>query len=162
MNGIKMSDCRFYVNEEARTVVCVIPPVIKDKSGNRHKISDMVLDFIRENFEFSDIDMYDAIDLWNKHFSDKLTMPYSFTGKAVCAESDEWDEETGKLIAFGRAKDKCYKSFFRRANHFVQAVDKRLGDMIEIFNDFGVKLEDKREALQQEIDERMGIEDTET
>ena len=25
MNGIKMSDCRFYVNEEERTVICVIP-----------------------------------------------------------------------------------------------------------------------------------------
>ena len=149
MNGIKMADCRFYVDEEARTVVCVIP-----------NTKGMLYQFVAMHFRFSNFDFYRALK--SGRFENELYMPNSFVGKAVCAESDEWDEETGKLIAFGRAKDKCYKSFFRRANRFVQAIDKRLGDMIEIFNDFGVKLEDKREALQQEIDERMGIEDTET
>lgn len=155
MNGIKMKDCRFYVDEDARTVVCVIPPVITDKSGERHKTSDMVFDFIRENFQFSDIDMYDAITFWNKNFSEALTMPHSFIGKAVCALEDEWDEETGRMIAFSRAKDKCYRSFFKRANRFVQAVDAHLGDMINLFNDFGLKLESKREKLQEKIDERV-------
>ena len=155
MNGIKMKDCRFYVDETARTVVCVIPPVITNKLGGQHKTSDMVFDFIRENFQFSDIDMYDAITFWNKNFSKALTMPHSFIGKAVCAPEDEWDEELGRMLAFSRAKDKCYKSFFKRANMFVQAVDCRLGNMIEAFNDFGMKLENKRDALQQQIDERM-------
>jgi hypothetical protein len=80
-------------------------------------------------------------------------------GKAVCAPDDEWNEETGKLIAFARAKDKCYKSFFKRANHFVQTIDRRLGDMIEQFNDFGMKLEDKRVGLEQKINEKIGIEE---
>ena len=153
MNGIKMKDCRFYVNEDARTVVCVIPPVIKDKSGDQHTISDMIFEFIRENFQFSDIDMYDAISFWNKHFSNKLTMPHSFVGIAVCSPDDEWNEELGRKIAFAKAKDKCYKSFFKRANLFVQTIDRRLGDMIEKFNDFGLKLENKREVLQAQIDE---------
>ena len=39
MNGVKMSDCRFYVNEEKRTVVCVIP-----------NTQNMVIDFILDNF----------------------------------------------------------------------------------------------------------------
>ena len=60
------------------------------------------------------------------------------------------------MIAFSKAKDKCYKSFFKRANTFVQMVDRRLGDMIDSFNDFGIKLENKREALQSQIDEMMG------
>jgi len=82
-------------------------------------------------------------------------------GKAVCAAEDEWNEETGKLIAFSRAKDKCYKSFFKRANTFVQTVDRRLGDMIEMFNDFGMKLEDKREGMRQRIEGLTGITETE-
>jgi hypothetical protein len=79
-------------------------------------------------------------------------MPVSFMGKAVCAPEDEWNEETGRLIAFSRAKDKCYKSFFKRANLLVQTVDRRLGDMITTFNDFGLKLDSKREALQKVIE----------
>jgi hypothetical protein len=143
MNGIKMSDCRFYVDEAARTVVCVIPNTRK-----------MVMDFIYEHFDWADISMADS--MCNRMFKE-IDMPYSFMGKAVCAPEDEWNEETGRMIAFARAKDKCYKSFFRRANKFVQTVDRRLGDMITTFNDFGVRLEDKREGLQQRIDELTGV-----
>jgi len=144
MNGIKMKDCRFYVDEGARTVVCVIP-----------NTKYMVNNFIEENFQFRDVDFDEAIDFRN--FSKELYMPNSFMGKAVCSVDDEWDENTGRLIAFSRAKDKCYKSFFKRANKFVQTVDRRLGDMIEVFNDFGLKLEDKREGMKQRIDALTGV-----
>ena len=86
-------------------------------------------------------------------------MPSAFMGKAVCAPEDEWNEETGRMIAFSRAKDKCYKSFFKRANTFVQRVDARLGDMVGLFNDLGLKLEDKREALTAQIDKRIKSEE---
>ena len=155
MKGIKMSDCRFYVNEAERTVVCVIPQFIEEKNGRRFT-SDMVLDFIYDNFSFREVDFHYAMD---RDFEDELKMPSTFMGKAVCAPDDEWDEETGKLIAFARAKDKCYKSFFKRANHFVQTIDRRLGDMIEQFNDFGIKLEDKRVGLEQKINEKIGTEE---
>ena len=161
MKGIKMSDCKFYVDEENRTVVCVIPSCTIDADGNKRYLTDMVLDFIREHGMFSDFIMYDAINFWRSTFSKELQMPTSFIGKAVCATEDEWNEEFGKLIAFSRAKNKCYKSFFKRANKFIQALDRRLGDMIEAFNDFGLRLEDKREALEDQINERLGIEDTE-
>lgn len=141
MRGIKMSDCRFYVDEEARTVICVIP-----------NTKNMVNDFIWDHFQWSDVNMSDALDY---HLRRQIKMPKSFMGKAVCAPEDEWNEELGRMLAFSRAKDKCYKSFFKRANMFVQTVDRRLGDMIEAFNDFGMKLENKRDALQQQIDERM-------
>ena len=139
MNGIKMSDCRFYVNEAERVIVCVIPHTRR-----------MVSDFIHQHFSFSDIDFWYALE-----DADKVRMPDSFIGKAVCSPDDEWNEELGKMIAFSKAKDKCYKSFFKRANTFVQMVDRRLSDMIEQFNGFGMKLEDKREALQTQIDEMM-------
>lgn len=156
MNGIKMSECKFYVDEEARTVICVIPNKIYHKDGSITVVSKMVEDFIEENFRFKDLDFDFALNFdWQEK---NLEMPVSFMGKAVCAPEDEWNEETGRMIAFSRAKDKCYKSFFKRANKFVQAVDRRLGDMIERFNDFGLKLEGKRAALQNQIDERTKVE----
>jgi hypothetical protein len=116
----------------------------------------MVIDFILQHFQFSDFDFYDGL-IFGGHYSlvKQITMPSSFIGKAVCAENDEWNEELGRKIAFSRAKDKCYKSFFKRANIFVQAIDKHLGDMIEKFNDFGLKLENKRETLQNIIDKAI-------
>lgn len=142
MNGIKMSDCRFYVNEEERTVVCVIP-----------KTKYMLEDFTKDHFKWNDFDFDFGIDY---EYMQTLYLPSSFMGKAVCAPEDEWNEETGRMIAFSRAKDKCYKSFFKRANKLVQTIDRRLGDMITLFNDFGMKLDDKREALQTKINGRIG------
>ena len=142
MNGVKMKDCRFYVDENARIVICVIPDT-----------RDMLLDFINDHFRWDDMDFWTATN--GKLYSKDLKMPYSFMGKAVCAVEDEWNEETGRLIAFSRAKDKCYKSFFKRANRFVQAVDGHLNDMITLFNDFGLKLESKRENLQEKINGRV-------
>lgn len=144
MNGVKMNDCRFYVNEEERTVVCVIP-----------NTGDMVRNFIEEHFRWGDLDFGFAMSY--NFIEQKLRMPHSFSGKAVCAPEDEWDVEFGKKIAFSKAKNKCYRSFFRRANMFVRNIDTRLGDIINLFNDFGEKLDKKSKALQKEIDDRLGI-----
>ena len=140
MNGIKMSDCKFYVDEEARTIVCVIP-------NTRYMLSN----FIEQHFQYGDINFDFATT--TRFIQNELLMPRSFMGKAVCSKDDEWDEELGKLVAFSRAKDKCYKSFFRRANTFVNSVDRRLGDIIDMFNSMGQKLEDKREGIEQKIEE---------
>jgi hypothetical protein len=139
MRGIKMSDCRFYVDEEARTVICVIP-----------NTKNMVNDFIWDHFQWSDVNMSDALDY---HLRRQIKMPKSFMGKAVCAPEDEWNEELGRMLAFSRAKNKCYKSFFKRANRLVQTVDRRLSDMITLFNDFGDKLQVKKEMLDAKIEE---------
>lgn len=135
MNGIKMSDCKFYVNEEKRTVVCVIP-----------NTRDLLHEFIFDNFRFSDFD-FD----WALMNQELVEMPSSFMGKAVCSQDDEWNEKTGRLIAFARAKTKCYNSFFKRANHVVQVIDGRLGDMVEAFNKFGEKLDENRKKLEEDI-----------
>ena len=84
-----------------------------------------------------------------------MLMPRYFTGKAVCAPEDKWDEELGKKIAFARAKEKCYDSFFKRANLFVHTVTKRLGDAIDIFNNFGDKISASREALEDSINQAL-------
>ena len=69
MNGIKMSDCKFYVDKNARVVICVIQDV-----------QDMLIKFVREHFDWNDIDIDYAVD-W--HFEPKLKMPHSFMGKAT-------------------------------------------------------------------------------
>lgn len=152
MNGIKMSDCRFYVNEAERTVVCVIPQFVEE--GNWRKFtSDMVTDFIEDNFQFPEIDFHYSLE---SKLTNELKMPNTFMGKAVCSPDDEWNEEVGKMIAFSRAKDKCYRSFFKRANKFVQSIDRRLGDMIECFNVLGVKLQTKQNDLEDRINAMIG------
>lgn len=143
MNGIKMSDCRFYVNEAERTIVCVIP-----------KTRDMLYDYICEHFNFTDFNM--NLGMEYRLVEGVIEMPSSFTGKAVCSAEDKWNEELGRKIAFSRAKHKCYRSFFKRANTFINALDRRVGDMIESFNSLGNQLDDKRNSLQHQIDEALG------
>ena len=143
MNGIKMEDCEFYVDEEKRTIVCVID-----------ETEDMLLEFILENMSFGDFDLYNAI-MWCGRIKYKLKMPNRFVGKAVCAEGDEWNEELGRKLAFYRAKDKCYKSFFKRANLFVQKIDQRLNQAMDMFNEMGAKLDENRDKLLEEIDEML-------
>lgn len=142
MNGIKMSDCKFYVDEDARTVVCVIP-----KTGR------MLRDYISDHFSWDDVDFDSAVNYGA--FTDILEMPKSFRGKAVCAKEDEWNEETGRMIAFSRAKDKCYKSFYKRAKKFALKIDSRLGDVITKFNDMGYQLEERHKELTAKIEERI-------
>jgi hypothetical protein len=154
MKSIRMSDCEFYVNEEKRTVICKIPAYWMHTDGEEACTRDMVLEFIRDECKFSDIDIGFAIG-WK--FEEQLQMPRYFIGKAVCAEEDEWNEDTGKLIAFHRAKDKCYKAFFKRANLVVQTMDRRLGDMITTFNRFGKQLQNGHLGMQQRIDEITGV-----
>ena len=149
MNGIKMSDCKFYVNEAERTVICVIPKRIT-RGDYYTDTEDMLMDFITDNFNFADVDIGEAMFMSRKLYR----MPKSFMGKAVCAKDDEWDEELGKMIAFSRAKDKCYRSFFKRANVLGNAVDRRLNDMMTMFNEMGDKLNEKREKLEHMIEER--------
>ena len=143
-NGIKMSDCRFYIDEDARTIVCVIP-----------NTQNMVEDFIRDHFYFHDFDFGYAM---NRPLQEKIKMPKSFMGKAVCAPDDEWNVETGSLLAYARAKDKCYRSFFKRANLYAQAIDNRLNNIIDEFNHLGLRLEAKRTDLEERIKATTGEE----
>ena len=144
MKGIKMSDCKFYVDETARKVICVIP-----------NTKFMVWNYVNEHFDWNDF----SVSLAANFRTLKLDMPSSFRGIAVCNPEDEWNPELGRLIAFSKAKDKCYKSFFKRANALVQAIDRRLGDMINDFNDFGMKLSEKRDQITDEIDSMMNKEE---
>ena len=147
MKGIKMSDCKFYVDEDARTVICVITDT--ENVSVRHALTN----FIDEQFDFKDVDISSVAYYSSLH--DILKMPKSFMGKAVCSEDDEWDEEAGKLLAFKRAKTKFYNSFFKRANILMRTLDKRLDDMVEAFGQLGLKIENNMDV----IDKKLGDKD---
>lgn len=137
MNGIKMSDCRFYVNEEERTVICVLP------NTRLNFISYMYNRFMyHRNVRF-------------KVDERELELPKQFMGKAVCSKEDEWSEETGRMIAFARAKNKFYKSFFKRANFLVNSIDKELTYMVDTFNKYGEVLNQKDSDLTAAIEARL-------
>ena len=146
MKGIKMSDCKFYVDEDARTVICVIAD-----TGN-FAVRDALINFIEEQFHYRDIDIGYAVYFSSLH--DALEMPKSFMGKAVCSEDDEWDEEAGKLLAFKRAKTKFYNSFFKRANILMRTLDKRLDDMVETFGQLGLKIENNMNAIDKQLGDK--------
>ena len=141
---IKYKNCKFIVKPEDRMVICVIDNSVFGEE--RKKVSDILLDFIFDN-EYSNVDICTSYD-----FDKKLRMPKSFIGKAVCAEEDEWNEELGKKIAYSRAKNKLYTSFYKRANLFIQETDRRLNYMIDKFNNFGVTLDENKQRLDDEIE----------
>lgn len=136
MNGIKMSDCKFYVNEDERVIVCVI-----------QNTKYMFANYVCDHFSWR--------DFYLGYVTDEYLMPDSFMGKAVCSESDEWNEDLGRKIAFSRAKDKCYRSFFKRANSLINGIDRRLGEMVDSFNIFGDNLSKKKDNLQYQIDQEL-------
>ena len=141
--GIKIHrrDCKFIVKPEDRMVVCII-------EGDH--IANMLLDYIDEISG-------DSIEVWpvGRKMRGQLTLPRSFVGKAVCAEGDTWNEELGRKLAYSRAKNKLYTSFFKRANTFVNELDYKISRMITGLNNFGAKLDDQRIGLEQSIDEML-------
>ena len=141
MIGIKMSNCKFDVDESNQTVICTIS-----------NTEELLLDFIKDNFSTGKFNLSNAI---NEKLKKKLTMPSEYKGKAVCAPEDEWDEETGKLIAFYRAKDKCYVSFFKRATTLMNEFDQHFEDTVEGFNSFGLILAKNKERLANKIEMRI-------
>ena len=139
--NIKMDKCRFFVDEEKRTVICVI-----------ENTSSLVTDF----FDISKIiwsnDPTHPVNIYpNYRLEKKLILPDRFTGKAVCAPEDEWNEEVGRLIAFDRAKEKLATSFFKRAQEYVTEIDTAFNDMITRVNEYGARLENGMKKRHQHI-----------
>lgn len=145
--NVRPSDCRYIVNKEKRTIVCLI-----------EHTECMFTDFAERNFDIP----YDCLGGWwnkkttNNQFYKKLYMPKRFWGIATCAEDDEWDEEKGKFLAFSRAKNKLNNSFFKRAQLYIDTFDKSLNNSILILNNLGNKLTVNADRRQERIKELFG------
>ena len=57
------------------------------------------------------------------------------TGIAVCSDEDTFDEEKGRKISWTRAETHAYQNAAQRLN-------KRLVDLMDVFNDFGLLAEE--------------------
>lgn len=142
--NVKPSDCQFVVNEKNKTVVCIYEGCQRD-----------FIDFINNNCKLISIFGYyphTPSELLYK----QMLMPNKFIGVAVCGQDDEWNEKTGRLIAFSRMKDKLNKSFFKRANTFFGTVDKWLNETVDLLNTIGDKLEVNQERRHTRIQELVG------
>ena len=126
--NVKQSDCKFYVDEENRKVICVI--------------EDTSLLFLKYIEDFK-LDLSESPKFWNN-----LVMPHRFVGIATCSENDTFNAETGKLIAFNKAKIKLTTSLFKRARVYISRIDDVFTDIVENFNNFGERVSantDRRE-----------------
>lgn len=148
--NVKPEECKYYIDEEKRKIVCVI-----DHTEN------MFINFADHNFVLT-ADCVDNIwrDSRRTRLYDQLKMPSRFWGIATCNPEDEWNEETGKLIAYSQAKDKLNKSFFKRANRYVDTLDKHLNNSVAILNKLGDRLEVSTERRHKKISDIIGVPET--
>lgn len=135
--NIRQSDCQFFINEEQRKVVCVI-----------NNTQNLFLEFLRENSAILHLCAY-----YNQK---NLYMPPRFVGVATCSKEDEWNEAVGKKLAFNRAKYNLNRSFFKRANSFVNNVDDALNELITAFNKYGECISKNQEAQCTWLSEKIG------
>lgn len=141
MKEILMKDCKFFVNEEKRTVVCVI-------EGMKYRV-------------YSDLDRAinsagGAVIMLGE--SKVARLKDRFVGKAVCSSEDEWDENIGKLLAYSRAKHKFYRSYFKHLNHIMYDIDCQLDEVQAHFNKFGDQIGKSFDQMQKTLEERIGAE----
>lgn len=140
--NIKKEDCRFIVNEEKRTVVCIID-----------QTRALLFRFIDPYSWNTQVRIGSiSFDPSNGLLLD-LMLPDKFIGKAVCSKDDKWDPEVGKLIAFDRAKNKLHNAFFKRAQLFANEIDKSLSELVTSFNEYGEQLSKSADKRAKKIEE---------
>lgn len=142
--NITKDKARFIVNEDKRKVVCIID-----------KTSHLFVEYARNNLKIlPDCDMS-----WGgikSRLYPRLIMPKRFVGVATCDPNDDFSVESGKLIAFSKAKDKIQTSFFKRANLYINTLDNWLQDAVEAINNYGEKLEINTKRRHEKITELIG------
>lgn len=140
--NIKKENCRFIVNEEKRTVVCII-----------EYTRALLYHFIEPNSWTSRVRVGSITFEPESKLSFDLMLPDKFIGKAVCSKDDKWDPEVGKLIAFDRAKNKLHNAFFKRAQLFANEIDKSLSELVTSFNEYGEQLSKSADKRAKKIEE---------
>lgn len=144
--NITKDKAQFIVNEDARKVVCIIDHT-----------SHIFLNYADKNLKIRpDCDNGMIWDSKRSRLYSKLKMPNKFVGIASCNPEDEFSVETGKLIAFTRAKDKIQNSFFKRANLYINTIDNWLNQAMDSINSYGKKLEINTERRHKKIASLIG------
>ena len=141
--NLTKNDAKFIVNEKKHKVVCIFD-----------NTSRLFIQYAEKNLRIKpDCDGM----LWNKSsLYEKLIMPKRFVGIATCDPNDEFSVETGKLIAYSRAKDKIHNSFFKRANTYINTLDDWLNQAAESINRYGDKISINTDRRHQKIIDLIG------
>jgi len=122
--------CEYIVNEEKRTVICVIHTGEQD--------TEVGMEWATAQNLRDDL----MVDAW--YLRDKSArLPKHFAGKAVCSPKDKWDVEIGKKIARYRALEKYHYSTIKRMRTLLdkmkkkqREVENRLFDEIDATNEY--------------------------
>ena len=135
---MRKEDCRFIVNEEARKVICIIDKCKYDFlkfADNNHFIVHP------ENLFVDEADrLYDT-----------LVMPNRFVGVATCDMEDTWNEDFGRELAYTKARDKYNKSFWKRANKYIDTLDTWAEEAVQCLDRYGEKLAQGQERRHTKI-----------
>lgn len=110
---------KYFINKEEKTVVCVLENCKYDFINFLSRVDNPLID-ISTNLEY--------------------LMPFSFHGRARCAEGDEWNEEYGKKLAYHRAKNAHDKCLFNKCNKLMTYLDKKADELADTLALFGHKL----------------------
>lgn len=137
-----MEDCNFYVDEDKRTIACVL-------EGTK----DMFHEYCSEKLYISPWCFFSNSTV--TRFTTSLDMPNRFVGIARCAAEDTWDVELGKKIAYLRLREKVYRSFFNKARHYIDTFDEYLERSAIEINRMGEKLDKEMESRNQYIAEKL-------
>lgn len=132
---VSKKNCKFYVDKDARIVVCVIP--------------DTRFTFVR--FIEKNTAAY-QIALPFPYPYDEYYFPSSISAKAKCAPEDEWNEEYGRELAYQRAKEKYYRYFFNLTDKYFAYIEKQVSRCAELFDGVQARLNKKADTQHESED----------
>lgn len=140
--NIRPKDCKFIVDQEKRKVICIIDDT-----------TDKLFDFIDYGMGgWSNPKC--PLDI-GRTVIEKLKMPRRFVGIATCAEGDTWNEETGKMVAYGKAKHKFNVSMFKRGNYLVNYIDEYVNKLVRQFDEYGERVSSNEDRREKWLSERL-------
>lgn len=131
---VREENCKFYVNEEKRKVVCTYDAD-----------AFIIDDYINEK-----------LPLYTSDLMKQAKITAHFTGVATCAPEDKWDVAIGKRVAFLKMRKKFYRSYFNAANRVIDYLDNILAGIVTDFNTFGEKVESSIEREEKRLREAIG------
>lgn len=133
-------ECKFYVNEDKRKVVCV------------YDVEENLFGACYADSKYLNIDLENINDIIRDEMPTK-----HFVGVATCSPEDEWNEAIGRRIAFLKVREKYYRSYFKTANRIIDRIDEEIADIACAINDLGERVEDsvyrEKERIEQVLHE---------
>ena len=134
-----MHDVKYFIDKEKGITICKIM-----------NTQDDFISFLAGN------DSPLLSEAWNLIYSNSdFTMPREFVGKAQLSAEDVYDEETGKALAYSRAKHLRDKSFFAHANLFANWLDKESNKIFNDIDRYGRRLQKNEEYRLEKLQEHL-------